>query len=597
MMGDLTMRRILLAAVAAALLAAPAFAQSTRPLQTYPAVQAPTTRVVTGAVMSYIDGSGNAQPVDATHPMYVTGSFTASLGGFTPSASAARGTPLSVTTSDSSGNLPTGAVVVVSNVGANPMYCNVNGIAATTSDQYISASGGWFAFTIPAAVTTLHCIATGSSTTANMVGGAGLATGTGGGSGAGGSSAITTWAGGTLGAMATYGTSPGAVLVPGMNSFVTNTVAVSGTFWQATQPISAASLPLPALAATSTKQSDGTQKTQIVDGSGNVIGATSNALDINIKSGNPTSIAATQSGTWTVQPGNTANTTPWLVTGTGGTFPSTVANGADVALGSTTDAAAANSSATSTLIGVTKGILAATQGAIPTQSAANVIGGVGINSGGVASGAYASGSIASGAFASGSIASGAVASGAIASGALASGSIAAGAQVDLLTMRGTEAPGTAAANSLLAGGVYNATPPTLTDGQQVALQLGSHGHLLMGNAGYPGGATPITISATGTTATTATLATGASVTTYLCGFSIRANANAAATANSTVTGTITGTLNYTQWTAPNASGIGITEQIFTPCIPASAVNTGIAVISAAPGTGGVVSVSAWGYTL
>lgn len=34
-------------------------------------------------------------------------------------------------------------------------------------------------------------------------------------------------------------------------------------------------------------------------------------------------VAATQSGTWTVQPGNTANTTAWLVTGTGGTFPST----------------------------------------------------------------------------------------------------------------------------------------------------------------------------------------------------------------------------------------------------------------------------------
>ena len=32
---------------------------------------------------------------------------------------------------------------------------------------------------------------------------------------------------------------------------------------------------------------------------------------------------AAQSGTWTVQPGNTANTTAWLVTGTGGTFPVT----------------------------------------------------------------------------------------------------------------------------------------------------------------------------------------------------------------------------------------------------------------------------------
>ena len=32
---------------------------------------------------------------------------------------------------------------------------------------------------------------------------------------------------------------------------------------------------------------------------------------------------ATQSGTWTVQPGNTANSVAWLVSGTGGTFPAT----------------------------------------------------------------------------------------------------------------------------------------------------------------------------------------------------------------------------------------------------------------------------------
>ncbi len=34
-------------------------------------------------------------------------------------------------------------------------------------------------------------------------------------------SSITTWATGTLGAMANYGTSPGAVLVPGVNAYVT----------------------------------------------------------------------------------------------------------------------------------------------------------------------------------------------------------------------------------------------------------------------------------------------------------------------------------------------------------------------------------------
>jgi hypothetical protein len=42
---------------------------------------------------------------------------------------------------------------------------------------------------------------------------------------------------------------------------------------------------LPTGAATSTKQSDGSQKTQVVDGSGNVISSTSNALDVNLKSG------------------------------------------------------------------------------------------------------------------------------------------------------------------------------------------------------------------------------------------------------------------------------------------------------------------------
>ena len=121
-------------------------------------------------------------------------------------------------------------------------------------------------------------------------------------------------------------------------------------------------------------------------------------------------------------------------------------------------------------------------------------------------------------------------------------------------------------------------------------------HVSMGP--YPDGAVPYTATATGTTAaTTATLAGAASVTTYLCGFSIRANATAAATGNATVTGVVTATLNYTQWTAPLASGIGVVEQIFTPCIPASGTNQSIAVISAAPGSGGTVSVTAWGYKL
>lgn len=71
-------------------------------------------------------------------------------------------------------------------------------------------------------------------------------------------------------------------------------------------PVSAASLPLPALAATSTKQSDGSHKTQVVDGSGNVIGSTSNALDINIKSGSSSGTQYTEDAAAAADPVGTA---------------------------------------------------------------------------------------------------------------------------------------------------------------------------------------------------------------------------------------------------------------------------------------------------
>lgn len=82
-----------------------------------------------------------------------------------------------------------------------------------------------------------------------------------------------------------------------------------------------------------------------VDASGTTLGANSGvdigdvtinnaagASAVNIQDGGNSitvdgTVAATQSGTWTVQPGNTANVTAWLVTGTGGTFPVTDSGG------------------------------------------------------------------------------------------------------------------------------------------------------------------------------------------------------------------------------------------------------------------------------
>jgi hypothetical protein len=61
--------------------------------------------------------------------------------------------------------------------------------------------------------------------------------------------------------------------------------------------------------------------------------------------------------------------------------------------------------------------------------------------------------------------------------------------VDLLTMRGTIANGTAAANSMAVGGVYNSSPLTLTNTQQSALQLDANGYLAVNiKAGASSGA-------------------------------------------------------------------------------------------------------------
>lgn len=115
---------------------------------------------------------------------------------------------------------------------------------------------------------------------------------------------------------------------------------------------------------------------------------------------------------------------------------------------------------------------------------------------------------------------------------------------------------------------------------------------------YPAGAIPVTNSAVGTTAATvATLPAVAGRTTFIAGFSIKSNATAAVTGNAIVSGTIGGSLNFNQFTQAVATGVGDTTITFSPPVPASALNTTIVVTSAAPGVGGVISVSAWGYQL
>lgn len=112
------------------------------------------------------------------------------------------------------------------------------------------------------------------------------------------------------------------------------------------------------------------------------------------------------------------------------------------------------------------------------------------------------------------------------------------------------------------------------------------------------GATAVNISATGTTAATvATIPAVSGKTAFLCGFSVRSNATAAATGDITVVGVKTGTMTFKHFTAPVASGIGVTEPPLGICLPASGPNVAIVVTSPAAGSAGLMTVNAWGFYL
>ena len=121
-------------------------------------------------------------PYNASNPLPVSGTFSASFSGFAPGA---QGTPLSVSGTSATGTLPTGTVVILQNTGAtNDAYCVLGSGPATTSGQDIPPKS-WVAFTVGVA-TQFSCITSTSTTTVNTTGGSGLPTGSGGGGGGSG---------------------------------------------------------------------------------------------------------------------------------------------------------------------------------------------------------------------------------------------------------------------------------------------------------------------------------------------------------------------------------------------------------------------------
>jgi hypothetical protein len=108
---------------------------------------------------------------------------------------------------------------------------------------------------------------------------------------------------------------------------------------------------------------------------------------------------------------------------------------------------------------------------------------------------------------------------------------------------------------------------------------------------YPAASTAITAIATGTTAVvTATLAGVAAKTTYICGFDISA-AGSATISPITIGGLLGGTYTFQ---GLSAGGTPF-NRTYTPCIPASAVNTAITVNTTADATATAVDVQAWGF--
>jgi hypothetical protein len=112
---------------------------------------------------------------------------------------------------------------------------------------------------------------------------------------------------------------------------------------------------------------------------------------------------------------------------------------------------------------------------------------------------------------------------------------------------------------------------------------------------YPAGATPITGNATGTTgAVVGTLAGASSVTTFICGFDVSAIGGTAAIGPITVAGLVGSSMVFQLASA--ASGVTLSRS-FSPCVPASAVNTAITITTTADGTATAVDVNSWGYRL
>jgi hypothetical protein len=270
-------------------------------------------------------------------------------------------------------------------------------------------------------------------------------------------------------------------------------------------------------------------------------------------------VAATQSGTWTVQPGNTANTTAWKVDGSAVTQP---VSGSLTTVSTVTNLSQMGGVAIALNTGVrstgTQRVTIATDDLVPVNN--TQINGVALATG---SGAMNTGTQR-------------VAMATDSPGVVPTGVLTAAA-----------APGSAIATL----GQYNATNPAPTDTQTVSLQVGPNGAMLVqpyGNpANYVSGA--ITTAMTGTTTTSLIAAPAAGLRNYITQVTV---SNSHATVGTDII-LQDGSGGTTLYTIPAAAVYG--GAVVTFPTPLRQPTTATALFCANVTTGASTKVSASGY--
>lgn len=148
----------------------------------------------------------------------------------------------------------------------------------------------------------------------------------------------------------------------------------------------------------------------------------------------------------------------------------------------------------------------------------------------------------------------------------------------------------------------SASVPSVIASDQMGPNTAANSLPVVSSSQYPANAvtttpTPLVAKGAGSTgAVTGTLTPGSTATAYVCGFNVSYVGGVAQIGPLVLSGLLGGSFTF-QLPVSTATGGNNFSQAFSPCIPASAVNTPIVMTTVADGTATAVDVNIWGYGL